>query len=154
MKHHIQIIRRYQHEKWFLCAALVFILAGILLYFTQPPIISPCPDTGCYVKVVYAKSEASELEQAISYVIKKFEPEGMTVVIQALDIMKCESHLNINAYNYNDNGSSDYGLFQINTIHIKRYGNKFMHDWKANIDVAYDLYKHQAWSPWVCWRLI
>jgi hypothetical protein len=154
MTHNQQIIRRYQHEKWALCFVLVFVLAGIGLHLTEPKIISPCPETGCFPKTVYAADERSELEQAISYVIKKFEPEGMTVVIQALDIMKCESHLNIKAYNYNTNGSGDYGLFQINSIHVARYGDKFMHDWKANIDVAYDLYKHQGWSPWVCWRLL
>jgi hypothetical protein len=154
MTHNQKIIRRYQHEKWALCFVLVFICAWLLLKATEPKIISPCPDYGCSIPVVYVTEDKTELEKAISYVIKKFEPEGMVVVIQALDIMKCESHLNINAYNYNTNGSGDYGLFQINSIHVKRYGDKFMHDWKANIDVAFDLYKHQSWNPWVCWKLL
>jgi hypothetical protein len=152
--HNIEIIRRYQHEKWYLTLALVFICAGLLLYVTRPKIISPCPDYGCSIPVVYERVYQSDLEQAMSYIIKKFQPEGMVVVLQALDIAKCESHLNINAYNYNTNGTGDYGLFQINSIHTERYGVKFMHDWKANIDVAFDLYKSQGWSPWTCWRLL
>ena len=155
MTHNQQIIRRYQHEKWYLSLALVLICAGLLLFVTKPKVISPCPEYGCSVPVIHEREYQSQLEQAISYVIKKWEPEGMTQVINALDIMKCESHLKIDAYNYNANGGTgDYGLFQINSVHTERYGVAFMHDWKANIDVAFDLYKVQGWSPWTCWRLL
>ena len=44
MNHHIKIIRRYQHEKWFLSLVLVWVLAGIYFYVTYTPVISPCPN--------------------------------------------------------------------------------------------------------------
>ena len=147
-----KIIRRYQHRSWFLMVILFFILVGIVLYVTKEKVISPCPNdcSGAMVKVVYASEEKTELEQMVSYITQVFQPEGKQVVYQALQIAQCESKWNPKAYNFNTNGSSDYGLFQINSVHEKRYGQGFMYSWKANVDTAFALYKFQGWRPWVC----
>lgn len=41
------------------------------------------------------------------------------------NIAKIESGLNPNAIGLNKNGTKDYGLMQINTIHLKRLHNKY-----------------------------
>ena len=149
-----KIIRRYQHRSWYLMVILIFIAAGAIVFATTPKVISPCASTGCQIAHVYEKESKTQLEEMISYIVKTFEPEGSLVVFQALEVAQCESHWNPQAYNYNTNLTGDYGLFQINTVHIVRYGSGFMYDWKTNVDVAYKIYKSSGWNPWVCWKLL
>lgn len=144
------IVRRYQIRSWYLSVILFFCAVGAVLYWTRIPVISPCPDAGCKVNVLYVKEHRSELEEMINYIVKTFEKEGNVVVFQAMLIAQCESRWNPKAYNYNTNGTSDYGLFQINTVHVLRYGTGFYYDWKQNVDVAYKIYKQSGWNPWVC----
>jgi phosphomevalonate kinase len=104
--------------------------------------------------MIYSQESKSKLQEMIDYIIKTFEPEGSLVVFQALEIAQCESHWRPNAYHYNTNTTGDYGLFQINSVHVFRYGTGFMYDWKKNVDTAYKIYKSSGWNPWVCWNLI
>ncbi len=70
---------------------------------------------------------------------------------QALAIIKCESGGNPNATNHNSNGSTDRGLFQINSCH----GANSTYNVEANIAYAYKLSRGgRNWSPWVCSRKI
>jgi len=58
---------------------------------------------------------------------------------------KCE------IYHYNQDGSLDWGYFQINTVHLKRAGVNLrdLLDCKANIDFAYQLYRESGgFTPW------
>jgi hypothetical protein len=76
---------------------------------------------------------------------------------RALAIAQCESGLNPDALNTaNKNGTSDGGLFQINSVHDKRLNalglDKF--DVEDNIAFARMLYEERGWTPWVCDRLI
>ena len=61
---------------------------------------------------------ANEIE---TYILEKFADRGD----DALRMLKtCEnSKLNQKATNKNRNGTTDYGVFQINSIHTKRYGD-------------------------------
>ena len=44
-------------------------------------------------------------------------------------------------------------LFQINTAHLKKgYTLNQLADCHTNIDIAYDIYKAQGWSPWVAYK--
>jgi hypothetical protein len=106
MKHHIQIIRRYQHEKWFLSLVLVFVLSGILLFLTQPEIISPCSKLGCIPQVVFAQSDLSIEEQVIVAGLRKF---GVQHLEALRNIVFHESTFNPNAVNPT---SGACGLFQ------------------------------------------
>jgi hypothetical protein len=73
------------------------------------------------------------------------------VAPRAKKIITCESGGNPNAYHKNNNGSSDYGLMQINSIHIKRIGdlNK-LYDPETNIRIGSEIYNEQGFRPWVC----
>lgn len=68
----------------------------------------------------------------------------------ALAVAKSESGMNCHAFNANDNGTIDVGIFQINSIH---YDDDFTiadaTDCYKNIDKAHEIYQEQGWSPWV-----
>lgn len=49
----------------------------------------------------------------------------------------------------NSNGTKDYGVFQINTIHAWR-GN--LTDCKENIRIAKEIFDEQGWSPWSVYK--
>lgn len=75
----------------------------------------------------------------------------------AVAIAKCESGLNPNAYNpTNTNGTTDGGLFQINSAHDSRL-NKLGLDKFNPVDAtkyARILYDEQGWHPWTCAKKI
>ena len=67
---------------------------------------------------------------------------------EALRVATCESHLRTDALNVNTNGSVDGGVFQLNSIHTKRFGLLALADPLENIKVAHQLYLEQSWLPW------
>ena len=64
----------------------------------------------------------------------------------ALAVAKAESGLRCEAYHFNDNGTVDSSVFQLNSVHKKR-GN--LADCKENIKIAKQIVDEQGWSPWV-----
>jgi hypothetical protein len=65
----------------------------------------------CSLSVVYCDGELSETEK----IIKQYFPENYQI---AIAIAKAESGLNPSAVGaINSNGTQDFGLFQINSIH-------------------------------------
>ena len=76
-------------------------------------------------------------------------PEG--AIATAVAISQAESSGNASAVNNaNSNGTSDYGLMQINSVHSDLLKG---HDWKdpqQNMDMAYQIYKSAggSFSPW------
>lgn len=68
----------------------------------------------------------------------------------AFDIISHESGWNPEATHVNPNGTVDYGLFQINSIHANRVNGDptKLEDPQTNIDIAYDIYKEQGCSAW------
>lgn len=53
-------------------------------------------------------------------------------------------------YHYNNDGTLDWGYFQINTVHLSRPGLNLrdLLDCRANIDFAYQLYRERGFQPW------
>lgn len=68
----------------------------------------------------------------------------------AKQIAFCESGIRAEATNKNKNGTTDTGIFQINSIH--QIPEKYLKDPLINIRVAKVLYDRQGWNPWVCAR--
>jgi hypothetical protein len=57
-------------------------------------------------------------------------------------------------YHYNNDGTLDWGYFQINTVHLKRpnVNLRGLLDCRANIDFAYQLYTERGFQPWTTYR--
>ena len=88
--------------------------------------------------------EAKEIrELSIEEKIAQAFPENPKVMIA---IAKAESNLDPNATNVNTNGSTDIGLFQINSIHGEDELSLF--DVDKNIAVARKIYDKQGLSAW------
>ena len=82
------------------------------------------------------------------YICDKF---GVMDCKIALSIAKAESNLNCNAFNINTNGSVDLGIFQLNSVHLKKGGEwtlANMSDCEKNVDLAYQLWTEQGWHVW------
>jgi hypothetical protein len=66
-------------------------------------------------------------------------------------LRECENKtMNPEAINWNSNGSSDFGLWQVNSIH--GYTHEQLADPYFNTDVAYKIYQRRGntFSAWTC----
>jgi hypothetical protein len=56
-------------------------------------------------------------------------------------------------FGVNTDKSIDFGVFQINTIHLKKgWTIAQLIDCHKNIDFAYEIYTAQSWQPWVAYQ--
>lgn len=95
--------------------------------------------------------ELSDKQEVMNYIIEVFGDDAD----RAIWIAKCESGLRKNALNdKNGNGTTDHGIFQINSVHIARRGDAFTYDWKANVHTAKKIFDEQGFKPWVCAKSI
>ena len=96
----------------------------------------------------YPEEVDTDLEK---YICEKF---GVMDCKIALAVAKAESGLNCNAININTNGTVDFSTFQLNSVHIKKGGEwtlANMADCYKNVDLAYELWTEQGWTPWVAY---
>ncbi len=65
---------------------------------------------------------------------------------------KYESAFYEEAYNHNTNGTSDYGLFQINSAHLRDRGcpstASALYQPLANAECAYEVWRTQGYNAW------
>lgn len=75
---------------------------------------------------------------------------------QAIAVASAESGLRAGATNHNTDGSTDYGCYQVNSIHRNRVAGNLnaLYDAQTNVQVAYAIYSEQGWCPWVAARKI
>jgi hypothetical protein len=146
----IVIDMKYKFKKSVIILLILILLVAYLGYKYQHPqeMVSPLPKgfMETQIQIIYAKDEAGD--EIVDEISKVFKKEGTKMVGKAIACAYSESKLNPNAYNFNSNGTGDYSIFQVNSVHIPKYGDKFTHDWKENIRVAYDLYKKNGWKIW------
>lgn len=84
-------------------------------------------------------------EDIVGYITKLWGGKAQ----EALKIVSCEnSTMDMARVNKNRDKTKDFGPFQINTIHIKRFGDGFTKDIFENIRVAHTMWKEQNWRPW------
>lgn len=99
-----------------------------------------------------AAAQADQNGKALSawqeYACEKFGPDCRI----ALAIQRAENPKgNCEIYHYNNNGTLDWGYFQVNTVHLTRPGLNLrdLLDCKANIDFAYELFvERHGFTPW------
>jgi hypothetical protein len=85
------------------------------------------------------------------YICEKF---GVYDCKVALAIASAESGLREQALNINTNSTIDVGIFQVNSVHVRRAGCslKELVDQYKNVDCAYTIFKEQGWNPWVVYK--
>lgn len=126
----------------------IIVKTGVSHAQEEIPLVSADPH---YIEIVEVEKQIEfegEKHEIFTYIVEKFgEDAGDAITL----VRKCEnSTFDQTRTNHNRNGSVDYGIFQINSIHTARFGEEFKTDWKANVDVAYEIFSEQGWSPWAC----
>jgi hypothetical protein len=75
----------------------------------------------------------------------------------ALAVLQCENpDLNPSAIHYDGDGTSDWGLFQINIVYNRGafdYPQHLLDPW-YNISVAVNVYRSRGWGDWTCGRIL
>jgi hypothetical protein len=75
----------------------------------------------------------------------------------AFAVLECENPtLNARAIHYDGDGTSDWGLFQINIVYNAGafdYAEHLLDPW-YNIQVAANVYRSRGWDDWTCGRLV
>lgn len=71
----------------------------------------------------------------------------------AIAVCMAESGCRQNAINVNGNGTVDWGIYQINSIHWDRFGGlENLVSIDQQLEVAYTLWVEQGWTPWVVFQ--
>lgn len=72
----------------------------------------------------------------------------------AYAVMMAESGGRTNATNKNTNGSTDRGLFQINSIHTKKVNGNLesLYNVETNVNVAKRIYDGSGWNAWSAYK--
>lgn len=150
-----RIIKKYQ-SAFFLLWTCLMVLTGAILSRSSEVKKAWAWELPRVSYLAYEKESACKTEKCkiLSYIVEKFQDDAANAITL---VRKCEnSSFNQKAVNYNNNGTTDHGIFQVNSIHTKRYGSAFKTDWKANVDVAYEIYKAagKKFTPWSCAPII
>lgn len=122
--------------------------AGQIAKFHEAEVVvSPTPEPSVEPTPSPTPEPKTEKQEIIEYIVEVFGEDAP----DAFNVLFCENRsLKTDAINENRNGTTDHSLFQINSIHTKRFGNDFKTDWRANVDVAHQIFTEQGWSPWAC----
>jgi hypothetical protein len=70
----------------------------------------------------------------------------------AIAIAEAESGLRAEAVNTNRNGSIDRGLFQINSIHCKKFDCTRLFEREYNIEAAKQIKEGSGWTAWSTYK--
>jgi hypothetical protein len=92
----------------------------------------------------------TEKQQILAYIVEKFGDDSADAITM---IRKCEnSSFDQSRTNHNRNGTVDYGVMQINSVHTAKCGEGIKDSWKTNIDCGYEIYKAAGnkFTPWTC----
>lgn len=119
-------------------------MEGVLTIYLMQSVKSFDP---CQLSVVKC-----ETENPRQYVVDEFDKAGLDGDKMA-KIVECESHFNVNAVNYNRNGTKDLGLYQINSVH--QVSDKCRKDLICSTKWAINkVKKDKSFKAWVCEKLI
>lgn len=91
---------------------------------------------------VATAAKASTVAQARAEIVRLWGDQSP----RALCIVRRESGWNPRAVS----PTNDYGLFQLNAIHARTFGPRWLQvlDPVANVRMAYTLYRSSGWQPW------
>lgn len=139
----------YKINQFFENNKLVF-QSPISLSFNAPLFVAPRekPKAVTIVKEIKGNSPLNELQQ---YICDKFGSDCKL----ALAVAKAENGtMQCDRFNINSNGTVDFGVFQINTVHLKKgYKISDLIDCKKNVDIAFEIFSQQkGFQAWVAYN--
>lgn len=108
----------------------------------------------------YKAVAPENIKELVRFYIRKNFPESEWATAEKVAF--CESGMSpVSLNDKNTNGSADRGVWQINSVHAKRfekmYGIKWevgAHDIEMSTKYARFLWDHSRWNPWVCYRIV
>lgn len=107
-------------------------------------VASPTPTPKIVPVREVTPADSSEQATIIAYIRQVFGKDAD----DAIKVARCESKLNPLAVGHNTNGSTDTGIFQINSIHgVNGY---FLTNWRTNVDIAKTIFDRNGWNAWTC----
>lgn len=139
---------------------LYFTYKNVVYVNPEPhrPIIESCMGDTCIDKDnnqttwIFNVAEAKE-PLSIEDKIRAYDwDDGLMLAIARFESSGYACELRPNAINdqYNSDGSADYGLFQINSVH--GYDPRDLMDEDFNIEVAYKIWKSSGYTAWVAYN--
>ena len=155
----IYILKEYIDTHTFQTQAPVILRTPIIIK-RDLQIISPLASkSSMFSPRVYAE-ELTPDQQIAKYIKSKDWPYFVAIrVAKSENAWNSTKSFDCKRIHANNNGSFDYGIFQINTIHRVDvetiYNMSFeeaMTDCERNIDYAYKMWSTQSWIPWVSYQ--
>ncbi len=120
------------------------LLIGYMLWvLLHIPVQSAIKSVEAKPEVPVVIKEVSPAPKTVDELLTEYFPANQ--INNAKLVIKCESGGRPNAINKNRNGSTDTGLFQLNSIH--HYAGDLT-DPETNIKYASQLYQGHGWQPW------
>ncbi len=121
----------------------------------------PTPDSEAVLKIAYRPGPSIHTEAVLALVVEHFPTDQ---VGNAMAVARCESGHSNAVGATNSNGTTDWGVFQLNdggTLQggLRRIGAAFTTtaeaqqlalDAETNVRAARTIYDNRGWAPWVC----
>lgn len=109
------------------------------------------PEVVTIVQEITGIKPNSPLNDIQQYICDKFGKDCKL----ALAVAKAENGtMQCDRFNINSNGTVDFGVFQINTVHLKKgYKISDLIDCKKNVDIAFEIFSQQkGFQAWVAYN--
>ena len=149
--------RKKEFRQWMISAVALGFLAGAVLTSTlwqafNRPKVTPEASPEPLKQTIEVKAVEIPCDyDPITYIRCSGEKLGKDnqTIMTMIRIAKAESGLRPDAIHYNNNGTYDIGVFQINDVHSKSISRADRFDYVKNIDYAWELQTRQGFNPWV-----
>lgn len=146
-------------------ALVIFLLIQIDKFFDEKTLKFQAPIQVKIQKPILVEKREEKIEYIVQYAENLPQPEtplekyicdkfGVADCKIAIAVAKAESGMREWAFNINENGTIDIGIFQINQIHWTKEGcsPKELFDAHKNVDCAYKIWKESGWNAWTAFK--
>lgn len=116
--------------------------------YVKSPVVTFHAELAPTLGLVPPKALEPTKANIVAYIMEVFGKYGTDTGVQAINCFYSESGLRTEAYNFNNNGSEDRGVAQINSVH--GYNPQDLHDFQKNIDAAEKVFLRagKTFNPW------